>query len=565
MEKKWIYLEEPDEQIIQTLSKSININPTLAKILAQRGIESFDQAKAFFRPSLKTLHDPFLMKDMDIAVNRLCEAVFDKEKILIYGDYDVDGTTSVSLLFLFLQQFTDQIDFYIPDRYTEGYGISKKGIDWAAENDFNLVIALDCGIRANDRANQANNLGIDLIICDHHLPGDELPDALAILDPKRADCTYPFKELSGCGVGFKLLEAFCHQNTIDKEQLYQYLDLVVVSIASDLVPITGENRTLAYYGLKKLNQSPSAGLKSLIKVSGQNSALTITNVVFSLGPRINAAGRLSHAKESVNLLIGVSDQTATLADNLDSRNKERRAFDQSITEEALEMIAEMPEKKASTVLYKDSWHKGVIGIVASRCIEHYYRPTIILTESNGKATGSARSVEGFDVHAALIECEDHLEQFGGHKYAAGLTLSIDNIESFTKKFEKVVSNRILPEQLIPTVRVDTEISLEDVNYKTLSILAQMEPFGPGNLSPIFGTKNVMFKSKPQIMKEAHIKGFLHEVGKDKMYEFIGFGMANKIADANVDQPFEIAFHLEENDFRQQKSLVLNIQDIKFDS
>ncbi|MEP5613201.1 MAG: single-stranded-DNA-specific exonuclease RecJ [Cyclobacteriaceae bacterium] len=565
MEKKWIYLDEPDAQIIQDLSKSINISPTLAKILAQRGIESFDQAKAFFRPSLSTLHDPFLMKDMDTAVNRLCDAVFNKEKILVYGDYDVDGTTSVSLVYLFLLQFTDQIEFYIPDRYSEGYGISEKGIQWAADHRFQLVIALDCGIRANERAVQSKELGIDLIICDHHLPGEALPDAFAILDPKRTDCAYPFDELSGCGVGFKLLEGFCQQNTIEKEKLFQFLDLLVVSIASDLVPIIGENRTLAYYGLRKLNHSPSAGLKSLIKVSGQKTALNISNVVFSLGPRINAAGRLSHAKESVNLLIGASDETTEFADNLNTRNKERREFDQNITDEALQMIAEIPLEKKSTVLFKESWHKGVIGIVASRCIEHYYRPTIILTESNGKATGSARSVDGFDVHSAINECSDLLEQFGGHKYAAGLTLPIENIEAFQDKFEEVVANRILPEQLIPMVKIDSNISLKDVNFKTISILSQMEPFGPQNLAPIFGTKNVTVKAKPQVMKEAHIKGFLHEIGNDQMFEFIGFGLASKAEEMIPGKVFQIAFHIEENNFRQQKSLILNIQDIKFDS
>lgn len=565
MEKKWIYLDEPDEQIIQNLSKSINISPTLAKILAQRGIESFDQAKSFFRPSLKTLHDPFLMKDMDKAVNRLCEAVFNEEKILIYGDYDVDGTTSVSLMLLFLKQFTSQIEFYIPDRYSEGYGISEKGIQWAGENGFQLVIALDCGIRANDRAVQSKELGIDLIICDHHLPGNELPDAHAILDPKRKDCSYPFDELSGCGVGFKLLEGFCQQNTIEKEKLFQFLDLLAVSIASDLVPIIGENRTLAYYGLRKLNHSPSAGLKSLIKVSGQKTVLNISNVVFSLGPRINAAGRLSHAKESVNLLIGASNETAEFADNLNLRNKERREFDQSITDEALEMISEMPAKKKSTVLFKETWHKGVIGIVASRCIEHYYRPTIILTESNGKATGSARSVDGFDVHSAIGECEELLEQFGGHKYAAGLTLTLENVEAFQKKFEKVVDKRILPEQLIPMVKIDSDIALSDVHFKTNSILSQMEPFGPQNPAPVFGTKNVTVKSKPQVMKEAHIKGFVHEIGSDKMLEFIGFGLADKAEEMKPGNSFQIAYHIEENNFRQQKSLILNIQDIKFDS
>lgn len=564
MEKKWIYKEEPEEKLVEELSKAINISPFLSKILVQRGIENFDAAKEFFRPSLTQLHDPFLMKDMDKAVNRLCEAVFNNEKILLYGDYDVDGTTSVSLMYLFLEQFSDQIEFYIPDRYTEGYGISEMGINYAHDNKFTLIIALDCGVRANERAEQANSFGIDLIICDHHLPGEKLPGAFAILDPKQSDCPYPFDELSGCGVGFKLLEGFCQQNTIEKEKLFEFLDLLAVSIASDLVPIIGENRTLAHYGLRKLNQRPSAGLKSLIKVSGRKNALTITDVVFTLGPRINAAGRLSHAKESVNLLIGKSDETSSYADNLDTKNKERKEFDKQITEEALAMIAEMPPNKKSTVLFKEDWHKGVIGIVASRCIESHYRPTIILTESNGKATGSARSVDGFDVHAAITECQDLLEQFGGHKYAAGLTMAVDKVEAFQEAFEQVVSKRISDDQLIPKIIIDTDTQLEHANFKTLSILSQMEPFGPQNLAPVFGTKNVIVKSKPQVMKEVHAKGFLSEVGSDKKHEFIAFGLAEKLKEAEPGIPFQVAYHIEENNFMRQQSVILNIKDVRFD-
>ncbi|MFK7953952.1 MAG: single-stranded-DNA-specific exonuclease RecJ [Ekhidna sp.] len=565
MEKRWVYKEEPDEKLIEELSKSININPYLAKILIQREVTTFDEAKEFFRPSLNRLHDPFLMKNMDKAVNRLTEAIFDDEKILLYGDYDVDGTTSVSLLFLFLKQFSKKIEFYIPDRYTEGYGISEKGINYAIENEFNLIIALDCGIRAVDRAAQSKAGGVDLIICDHHLPGEELPDAYAILDQKQKDCLYPFKELSGCGVGFKLLEGFCQQNTIDKERLFELLDLLMVSIASDIVPIVDENRTLAYYGLKKLNQDPSAGLKSLIEISGKKGRLNITDVLFSLGPRINAAGRLSHARESVHLLIGDQSETSTFADHLNTKNLERREFDQSITAEALEMIAEFPEDKKSTVLFKDSWHKGVIGIVASRCIEHYYRPTIILTESGGKATGSARSVDGFDVHAAINECADLLDQFGGHKYAAGLTMPVENIEAFQERFEEVVTERILPDQLIPKVEIDIAIPLSELTFKTLSILDQMAPFGPQNLSPVFGTKNVTVLALPKVLKDKHLKGAVVEVGKKKQYEFIGFGLGSKIDQIKEGEPFEIAYHLEENNYRGNKSLTLNLKDIRFDS
>lgn len=531
----------------------------------QRGIKTFDEAKEFFRPSLSRLHDPFLMLNMDKAVNRLTEAVFKREKILIYGDYDVDGTTSVSLAYLFLSQFSDQLEFYIPDRYSEGYGISEKGINYAIENGFKLIIALDCGIRANDRALQSNEAGIDLIICDHHLPGEELPSAHAVLDPKQKDCNYPFKELSGCGVGFKLMEGFCQQNTIDKELLFEYLDLLAVSIASDIVPIVGENRILAHYGLKKLNQNPSAGLKSLIEVSGKKKDFTISDVVFSIGPRINAAGRLGHAKESVHLLIGKSEETTAFADALNTRNIDRREFDQNITAEALEMIREMGGEKKSTVLFKASWHKGVIGIVASRCIEHYYRPTIILTESEGKATGSARSVDGFDVHEAITQCSDLLEKFGGHMYAAGLTLPVENVPLFVEKFEEVVSARILPEQLIPKVEIDTELPLSAATFKTFSVMNQMAPFGPQNLAPLFGTKNVWMARDPKVMKEKHIKGFIRDEHSAKLYEFIGFGLAEKMRDIKIGEPFDIAYHLEENTYRGNKTLSINLKDIRFDT
>lgn len=565
MEKRWVYKDEPDEAKIEELSKAININSYLSKILIQRGVETFDQAKDFFRPSLNHLHDPFLMLNMDKAVNRLTDAIFNNEKILIYGDYDVDGTTSVSLMYLFLKQFSEQLEFYIPDRYTEGYGISEKGVNHAIDNGFSLIIALDCGIRAVDRAQQAKKAGVDLIICDHHLPGDDLPDALAVLDPKQKKCPYPFKELSGCGVGFKLLEGFCQQNTIDKEQLFQFLDLLVVSIASDIVPMVGENRILAYYGLKKLNQDPSAGLKSLIEVSGKKAAFNITDVVFSLGPRINAAGRLAHASESVKLLIGDSEETSAFADQLNTRNLERREFDQSITTEALEMITSMEEDRKSTVLFKESWHKGVIGIVASRCIEHYHRPTIILTESGGKATGSARSVDGFDVHEAIGKCADLLEQFGGHTHAAGLTLPLKNVDSFIDRFEEVVSQTILPEQLIPKVEIDTDISLSAINFKTYNVMNQMAPFGPQNLSPVFGTKNVIIDHLPKVLKEKHIKGSLHTANSTRMFEFIGFGMADKMEQLQAGKPFHIAYHLEENNYLGNRTLLLNLKDIRFDA
>lgn len=565
MEKRWVYKSEPEEAKIESLSKAINVNSYLSKILLQRGIETFEEAKDFFRPSLDHLHDPFLMLNMDKAVNRLTEAIYNKEKILIYGDYDVDGTTSVSLVYLFLSQFSDQLHYYIPDRYTEGYGISEKGIKYAASNDFKLIIALDCGIRAVKQANQAKDAGIDLIICDHHLPGEVLPDALAILDPKQTNCSYPFKELSGCGVGFKLMEGFCQQNTVDKEQLFEYLDLLAVSIASDIVPIVGENRILAYYGLKKLNQNPSAGLKSLIEVSGKKNVFNVSDVVFSIGPRINAAGRLAHANESVKLLIGSSQDTTAFADSLNTRNIERREFDQSITAEALEMIAEQPKEKKSTVLFRETWHKGVIGIVASRCIEHYHRPTIILTESEGMATGSARSVDGFDVHDAISACEDLLEKFGGHMHAAGLTLPLKNLEEFIERFEQVVSDRILPEQLIPKIEIDTELPLSAIDFKTFSVMNQMAPFGPQNMTPVFSSNNVFLTQPPKVIKEKHLKGSVRDEKSTATIEFIGFGMADKLDFLELGKPFHIAYHLEENNYLGNRSLVLNLKDIRFDA
>jgi len=564
MEKRWVEISEPDGELVDLLSKEININRYLSKILTQRGVDSFDKAKKFFRPKLEMLHDPFEMKGMNEAVNRLSDAIHKEEKILLFGDYDVDGTTSVSLLYLFLSKFSNHISYYIPDRYSEGYGVSQKGIEFAIENKFNLIITLDCGIRANSRIEEANQASIDVIVCDHHIPGDKTPEALAILDPKQKDCKYPFKELSGCGVGYKLLEGFSLQNTIDKSELLEYLDLVAISIASDIVPIVGENRVLAYYGLKKLNANPSKGLESLIEISGKKPPLSISDVVFSLGPRINATGRLTHAKESVNLLIGKTEDTTTLADILNSRNTERRTLDQSITCEALEMILES-ENKNATVLFKKDWHKGVVGIVASRCIEHHYRPTIILTESNGKATGSARSVEGFDIYEALCDCESLLEQFGGHTHAAGLTLQLENVGAFQKLFEGVVSKKIKPDLLIPKLKIDSYIPLSFLTFKMSGIINQMEPFGPKNLNPVFGTKNVRFKHEPSILKEKHIKGFVNEEGNEKGYEVIGFNLSEKIQNKDLTQTFDIAYHLEENNYMGNRTLMLNLKDIVFDA
>ncbi len=566
MEKRWVYVEQSDHDHITLLSQELNISQPLASILAQRNVNSFDQAKHFFRPSLDDLHDPFLMMDMGRAVDRLTEAIAKNEKILIYGDYDVDGTTAVSLVYGFLSQFHGQLDFYIPDRYKEGYGISEAGIRWAHDHDFSLMIALDCGIKAISKMELAGELGLDVIICDHHLPGNELPAAYAILDPKRSDCKYPFKELCGCGVGFKLLQGFCQQQTIDYIQLFAYLDLVAVSIASDIVPIVGENRILAHFGLKKLNDQPVPGLKAIIDNSGYRGAIDISSVVFGIGPRINAMGRISHAHGSIELLLSKTPEEARdLASKVEGKNSERKSYDSSITKEALEMIRERDdETRKSTVLFRKDWHKGVIGIVASRCIEKYYRPTIILTESNGKATGSARSVDGFNVYKAIAECSDLLDQFGGHAYAAGLTMSIHNIEEFQDRFEQVVSERITEDQLVPRIDIDQPLEFEKINQRFFNVLKQMAPFGPHNMQPVFATHQVTATANTRLLKGEHLKLNLKEQGSSKVMEAIGFGLGAYHDMIASGMTFSVAYTIEENNYMDRVSLQLNIKDIKFD-
>lgn len=562
-----MYAEGGATDIAEELSASLNINRSLASILVQRGIHSFDQAKFFFRPSLDDLHDPFLMKDMDRAVDRLTEAIANEEKILIYGDYDVDGTTAVSLVYGFLRRYYNRLDYYIPDRYKEGYGISETGISWAHDNGFSLVIALDCGIKAIDRMNQANELGVDVIICDHHLPGEGLPSAYAVLDPKRADCEYPFKELSGCGVGFKLMQGFCQQQTIDHLELYDFLDLLALSIASDIVPIVGENRIMAYYGLRKLNDQPLPGLKAIMDNSGYRGTLDISAVVFSIGPRINAMGRISHARGSIQLLLSQTEEEAKeFALKVEGKNVERRNYDASITKEALEMIESNKAEGTlkSTVLYNKDWHKGVIGIVASRCIEKYYRPTIILTESNDKATGSARSVLGFNVYEAIAECAELLDQFGGHQYAAGLTMDIKNIAAFQEKFEKVVSERITDDQLVPQIEINQSIDFDMINRKFFNILKQMSPFGPQNMQPIFATHKVIATTETRVLKGEHLKLFLKQKNSNKVVEAIGFGLAEYYDMIAAGMSFSVAYTIEENNYMDRVSLQLNVKDIKFD-
>lgn len=566
MQKRWIFEEEFDGDVVSTLQQELNVSESLARVLNQRGIGDLDSAKSFFKPSLEQLHDPFLMKDMDIAAKRLSTAIYQGESILVYGDYDVDGTTAVATFFGFLSEFYDKLAFYIPDRYQEGYGVSEQGIEYAAENDFSLIVTLDCGIKAVDRVNQANALGIDVIICDHHMPGDELPAATAVLDPKRTDCDYPYKELSGCGVGFKLLQAYCQLEEIEENRLLQYLDLLAVSIASDIVPITGENRVLAYFGLRKLNAAPRPGLQALVNLCKSRKELTISGIVFGIGPRINAAGRMDHAGAAVDLLLAKTiDEAEALADAINDKNDERRNFDSTITEEALDMISssETMLNAKSTVLFKNDWHKGVIGIVASRCIEKYYKPTVILTESNDMVTGSARSVHGFDVYSAITECSELLEQYGGHMYAAGVTMPSENVDAFKKKFEEVVSSRITQEQLKPVITIDTVIYLDEINERFFNIINKMGPFGPKNMQPVFVAENV-HATNAKVLKGEHLKFTVNQEGTDAAIEAIGFGFGEYVDLIDSGMRFHLAFTIEENDFRGIKSLQLFVKDIKFD-
>jgi single-stranded-DNA-specific exonuclease len=567
MEKRWVYLPAPAASKVKSLSQSLGIGETLATILCQRDICTYDEAKAYFRPSLDNLHDPFLMRDMDRAVNRLNEAIHREEKVLIYGDYDVDGTTAVALVYSYLRQYVRQIEIYIPDRYAEGYGVSIQGIDWADDHGYSLIISLDCGIKSNDKVAYARQLGIDFIICDHHLPDLELPAAVAVLDPKRSDCPYPYKELSGCGVGFKLLQAFCAQNDRDPEELFSLLDLVVVSIAADIVPITGENRIMAYFGLQLLNQEGPLrpGLEALKELAGIGEAFDINQIVFGFAPRINAAGRMGDARRSVRMLLAKSKEEAfQRADSINQSNKERRGHDISITKEALEMIEQddFLRTASSTVLFKETWHKGVIGIVASRCIDKYYRPTIILTQSNGKASGSARSVHGFNVHNAIMECADLLEQFGGHMYAAGLTLKVENIPAFRERFEEVVAASLTEDQRVPQIEINTRIRLSQLTPNFYNIIRQMEPFGPGNMAPVFVSECVYDTGSCRVVGDTHLKLRLQQEDSQPI-DAIAFGMADYYPRITKGIPFNVCYTLERNVFRGVVSLQLRIKDIRF--
>ncbi len=573
MEKRWNIKEKVVNQEVEALSEALNVSSFIAQLLVQRGIKTFEEAKSFFRPSLAELHDPFLMKDMDKAVGRVLLAIEKGEKILVFGDYDVDGTTAVSLMYSFLSTIHGKLEYYIPNRYTEGYGVSMKGIDYAVEHNFSLIIALDCGIKAIDKVQYAKEKGIDFIICDHHRPGSEIPNAVAVLDPKRSDCEYPYKELCGCGVGFKLVQAIAIKKDIPFNDLKQYFDLLAISIASDIVPITGENRIMAYFGLKLINTNPRRGIKQLLSIAGtKDKELTITGLVFTIGPRINAAGRMETGMNAVKLLVSGDDESAKeVGLFIEKENAQRKDFDRNITEEALAIIADNDEmvKAKTSVLYDKDWHKGVIGIVASRLIETYYRPTIVLTESNGKAAGSARSVSGFDVYEAIDKCSDLLTQFGGHKYAAGLTMPIENIPAFQEKFEEVVSASIAPELLVPEIKIDAEISFSEIKNgysnelpKFYRVIKQFAPFGPQNMTPVFLTRNLKAKWV-KVVGEVHLKfTAFEEDNPNNSFSCIAFGLGDFYEHLQSGKSYDLLYVLEENHWNGSTTLQLNVRDIK---
>ncbi|MEJ7560252.1 MAG: single-stranded-DNA-specific exonuclease RecJ [Pedobacter sp.] len=567
MKKRWVHPAESDDEAVILLAQELNIDKSLAQVLVQRGIETFDQAKDYFRPQVSKLHDPFLMKDMDKAIVRIDNAIISGEKVLIYGDYDVDGTTAVALAYSFFKKYIESIEYYIPDRHKEGYGISQAGIDYAYANGFSLIIALDCGIKSVDKIAYANTLGVDFIICDHHLPGDELPAAVAVLDPKRLDCDYPFKELAGCGIGFKLAQAYCISHNLPASEYEQYIDLVMVSIAADIVPIEDENRILAYHGLIKLNSSPCKGLKALMDISGRPKSYTLTDVVFTLAPRINAAGRMDHGNQAVKMLICDEDTDALeQSEFINLQNSDRKTTDQTITAEALALIdeCEILIGKKTTVVYNQSWNKGVIGIVASRLTEKYYRPTVVLTESNGLLTGSARSVAGFDLYEALLGCQDLMVQFGGHKFAAGLTMKPENIGMFMERFENIVSATITEDLLCPEVKIDAEINFSQINGKFQRIIGQMAPFGPHNNAPVFITHEVSLVGSPRVLSEKHLKFSVKQLNSDN-FECIGFGLAEYEKLLQPNHPFSVCYTIEENVWKDQRTIQLNIKAIKVDN
>lgn len=569
MEKIWNLKKQGDTNEVKHLSAALSVNMIIARLLVQRGISSYNEAKSFFRPRLSDLLDPFLMKDMDKAVERVERAISLQEKVIIYGDYDVDGTTSVAMMYSFLKPRIEHIEYYIPDRYSEGYGISPQSINYAVENGFTLIIALDCGIKAVEKIADAKNRGLDFIICDHHNPDEIIPPAVAVLDPKRPDCNYPNKELSGCGVGFKLLQAYCIKNNIEQDEIYDLLDLLAVSIASDIVPIVGENRVLAYFGLKKLNSNPGIGLQTIINMAGlAGTEITISDIVFKIGPRLNASGRIEHGKKSVQILVSDDEgQSDLIGEEINSYNEIRKTLDRDITLDAIEMIENNEELKYmnSTVLYNRDWHKGVVGIVASRVTEQFYRPTVILTESNGLATGSARSVRDFDLYEAIGKCSDLLESYGGHMYAAGLTLKIENIPAFRERFEEIVTKQITSIQQTQTIEVDAKITLSDITPKFYRILKQFAPFGPHNMNPVFVTEDVYDAGTSRRVGKnlEHLKLDLVEPDVNSgIFPGIAFNQSNAFELITSGSPFDICYTIVENEFRGKTNLQLLIKDIK---
>jgi len=563
MQYQWHLADVPSPDEVASLSDAININSYIAQILIQRGIRKFHEAKAYFRPSLDALHDPYLMKGMATAVNRLVHALENKQHILIYGDYDVDGTTSVAMVMDYLQALGARLSYYVPDRFSEGYGLSETAVDWAQEKDIDLVITIDCGIKANKQIARAVANGMEVIVCDHHLPGDLLPDAVAVLDPKQNGCAYPFKELSGCGVAFKLLQALNDRWGGKPGQLVRCLDLVAISIASDIVEITGENRILMYWGLRQLEATSRTGLKELKKAAGLNSQLSVNDIVFKIGPRINAAGRMAHARDAIKLFLSdQQEEAAVLAEHLNTYNETRRQADLTATEDALQMISESTGDRMSTVLFNPVWHNGVIGIVASRCIEKFYRPTIILTQQDEGVTGSARSIAGFDIAQAIGECEDLLDSYGGHVHAAGLRMSPDKVDMFIDRFEQVVRQHLAKELLIPELVIDVQVPLYMIGARFYSLIKQMAPFGPGNLNPCFLSTDVVIASTPRLLKEKHLKFWVSDMAGSVRLECLAFNRPEWAAELDKGSLVDLVYILDVNEFRGERFLQLMVKDLK---
>ncbi|MFM7022607.1 MAG: single-stranded-DNA-specific exonuclease RecJ [Flavobacteriales bacterium] len=560
--KIWEDHEDADKATVKELSDALGIHPVLARLLAHRGVQNFEEARKFFRPSLKSLHDPFLLKDMDKAVARLHEAITSNEKILVFGDYDVDGTTSVAMTYLFLKKFTENLAYYIPDRYKEGYGISFAAMDFAKDNDFTLIIALDCGTRSIEHVAKAKEMGIDFIICDHHNPAENLPDAAALLNPKRKDCTYPFQHLSGAGVGFKLLQAYCEKHQIDEENYLQFLDLVAVSIGADMVPMIGENRVMAYFGLKKLNSNPLPGLKNIIRIANREGELTMMDVGYGIGPRINAAGRMYSAMHVVDLLISNDDALRnSLADDIHKYNEERKNTEKQTTEEALTLLKN-ERTQNSTIVFNPNWHKGVVGIVASRLQDQYYRPTLVLTQADGKITGSARSVKGFNILEAIEECAHLLEQFGGHDHAAGVTLLPENFEAFKTKLEAVITQKIHPDLLIPKLRIEARLNLNDIDERFYRILRQFEPFGPGNEAPLFAAGNLVDVGESRVVGTDHLRVLLADnTYPERKIPGVAFKMGHFCPAISAGQIISACFSLNTNNYKGKSNMQMDIKDI----